>query len=138
MKLTVAYDAASMERARQIQFWPTALKIRLREALVASLSDLHLAAVSEMDTLFLNPSGELAGSLKESPYSELEGDLYTLDPKAFRREYGFSGKTDRLGRYYANDPGISYMHLAVDDSYVYIQNNYELAIIKAFHDIGVA
>jgi len=48
--------------------------------------------------------GTLAGSFYASSRGA-ESDL----PYARRREFGFSGRTDSLGRHYTNDPGAFYM-----------------------------
>lgn len=66
-----------------------------------------------------NASGNLAGSFEVTggssggnSYREVGSPL----PYARRREFGFSGKTDSLGRHYTNDPGGFYMKKAISGS----------------------
>lgn len=66
------------------------------------------------ETNWMNPTGTLDTSFTvlARPYgAEAGSDL----PYSRRREFGFSGKTDRLGRYYAHDPGAFYMQKTLQD-----------------------
>lgn len=65
---------------------------------------------------FYNPTGQLAGSLYttvEAPYARI---IHVGVPYSRRREEGFSGHTDALGRYYAQDPGAHYMWNTLTES----------------------
>jgi hypothetical protein len=65
-------------------------------------------------THWQNGTGTLDGSFTVAarPYgAEAGSDL----PYSRRREFGFSGRTDSLGRYYANDPGAFYMQAVLQD-----------------------
>ncbi len=58
------------------------------------------------------PTGALAGSFSVRPHTGgAEGG--TDLPYGRRREFGFSGRTDSLGRYYANDPGAFYIQTTI-------------------------
>lgn len=83
-----------------------------------------------------NPTGALSDSIHfiqtSATYFEIGSDL----PYANRREYGFSGMTDSLGRYYANDPGAYYMQTSLDNSLPEAAALYEAAIEAALVELA--
>jgi len=134
---TAGYDAPSMRAAQKLASWPVIFDVRLAEATKASLSDLHIAAAAQMQAKFKNPTGTLEGSLQEILDSPTQGQMGTDLPYGPRRNWGFSGMTDSLGRYYANDPGIKYMDFAIIVSAPNVVGYYNDAAIHAFADVGV-
>jgi hypothetical protein len=137
MKLSIQVDADWLKKAQGFSQWPDVVKIRLADALVKSLDDLRVSAQYYMMSNFVNATGALENSLVVNPYaSPWEGDLYTMSDYAFRREYGFAGKTDSLGRLYRDDFGIAYMHYALAEEVENIYLNYEDAIMLSFKDLG--
>jgi hypothetical protein len=93
-----------------------------------------------MYATFINPE---AGTLETNFTQDVEetgngvkGYLINDSPYAWRREEGFSGKTDSLGRFYQNDPGIGYMANTVlmkDDDMVLI---FERAVSDALDELA--
>lgn len=64
-----------------------------------------------------NPTGALEASLASRPTGVPFETMVGPDtPYDRRREYGFSGMTDSLGRYYANDPGKPYVEPAFTEN----------------------
>lgn len=80
---------------------------------------------------FKNPTGRLASSFRETTLAggvEVGSDL----PYARRREFGFSGMTDSLGRYYADDPGYFYVQRAISEEKDLIVQYYNVAMQDLF------
>ncbi len=72
--------------------------------------------VAEMWMNFQNPTGNLADSVGVQMSSEYLAYIGPEGvPYAWRRDRGFSGMTDRLGRYYPHDPGIFYAEYSISD-----------------------
>jgi len=71
-------------------------------------SDLAQAIQSTASSAFTNGTGELAGSF-EVTMTGTGAEIGSNIPWARRREFGFSGMTDSLGRFYPNDPGKFYV-----------------------------
>src|SRR2546429_9988136 len=107
LSFSYTIDPDALAKIKQFEGW----KIVLEEELVKAhrKSDIALKAAAKANMNWKNPSGKLKGSVKRrvvNPYASWVGtDL----PYAWRRERGFSGKTDSLGRYFVHDPGQFYM-----------------------------
>lgn len=89
-----------------------------------SLDTMENFAVDYMFSTFMNPTGALEGGFYQviTPGEDtLQGELVNPMAYAWRREMGFSGMTDSLGRYYANDPGIDYLWTTLNDTGVLTQ-----------------
>ena len=74
-----------------------------------------LVTASQSNMNWKNPTGALEASMTQqggSGYREVGSEL----PYSRRREFGFSGRTDSIGRFYANDPGKPYLGKAIEDN----------------------
>lgn len=60
-----------------------------------------------------NPRPVLAGSFGIKRYGPFGREVGSDQPHSRRREFGFSGKSDSLGRHFENDPGAFYMRAAI-------------------------
>lgn len=62
---------------------------------------------------FQHPTGALeshfGGEITNWNFPAISGDMFNDSEYAWRRDRGFSGMTDSLGRFYPNDPGVEYM-----------------------------
>ncbi len=103
---SASFDPRSLAAIAQLH----GLQILLAPQVQAAMSqggDLLIRGMqAEMQAKFKAPTGMLSGSLQkiiDSPYEIQAGSNL---PDAWRRDRGFSGMTDRLGRYYPHDPGI--------------------------------
>lgn len=86
-----------------------------KDALVAAQAvGKVIVAMIPSETDWVNPTPllDLSFTVSARPYgAEAGSDL----PYSRRREFGFSGKTDSLGRYYAHDPGAFYLQKTLQD-----------------------
>jgi hypothetical protein len=134
--INVAFDAASLRSVERFAEFQGFFDMRLYEAGEASLEALNREAYSYMWATFQNPTGPLEDSLgfeMETPY---QGWMGSDSAYARRRNWGFSGMTDALGRYYANDPGIEYMEHAIEAATPDITGYYKTAINQTVLDLG--
>jgi hypothetical protein len=77
--------------------------------LVASGTLLVAAAQAKTWEVFANPTGRLASTIYFYVISPKEVALAVGSPYGRRREKGFSGMTDALGRFYPYDPAKPYL-----------------------------
>jgi hypothetical protein len=83
-----------------------------------------------------NPTGALEESIHpitDSPYEiQIGSDL----PYARRRNWGFSGQADSLGRYYANDPGMYFMENGMQSQQQAVLQLIDAAVNRALAKLG--
>ncbi len=72
-----------------------------------------------------------------SPWEGVVGVGHEV-PYARRREFGFSGMTDALGRFYPNDPGAMYLHGGLDASRPFIVSAFRTAAQLAVQRVALA
>lgn len=101
-----------------------------------SLQELQDAATAVMWAQFKNPMGQLEDSLQKQMLTPYVGEMGSPLPYSARRNWGFSGMTDSLGRYYASDPGIEYMEITIAVSTQPIMYRYAMGVGEAFRLVG--
>lgn len=86
---------------------------------------------------FMNPSGTLMRGIRGRVISPWLGEVGVGReiPYAHRRERGFSGMTDSLGRYYPYDPGIEYLGRALREAQPFIGTTFRTATVFAIRQI---
>jgi len=116
MNLSIAFQPDILGVMKQFDGFHEQLDARIANATEKSAGVIGTAGVANMN--WQNPTGALEGSIQvvmQDAYDALIGsDL----PYANRREFGFSGMTDSLGRFYPNDPGAFFMTNAIEDASV--------------------
>jgi hypothetical protein len=129
--ISLGFDADSIARMKAIAGWEVVFRGQLFIAMQDSLDALELAAQGIMQSEFKNPTGVLAGNFDKSiPVSNAEetvGMLSNDSPYAWRRDRGFVGMTDSLGRHY-NDEGIEYMEKALAQKQSSIERYFVTAV----------
>jgi hypothetical protein len=135
-QFAMSFDPASMSEIAQFAGFQAYLSEEVQGAMTEAGQLLAEAAAARTWVVFANPSGRLAGSIMpvlDSPYEvQIGSDL----PYARRREYGFSGKTDSLGRHYANDPGKPYFGPALEDNRQAVLQLLDKAVLAALQRMG--
>lgn len=118
MKLTLQFSPNDLAAVhdRLGNFTPR-LQNNLKRAIYHQLQIAQGRAVSYMWEMFKHPTGELAEGFDPITVfvngKSVSGILSNTREYAWRREEGFSKKTDRLGRYYKKAPGIHYMRFVM-------------------------
>lgn len=112
----VGWDAQSLKIIEEMGYADVLLAGAIQSGLDYSGRILIAHMQRLMGERFKNPTGQLASSLYQVKDSPFEVTVGSDDPKAARRNWGFSGMTDSLGRYYPNDPGIYYAEDGMNES----------------------
>ncbi len=124
--LDVHLDSASLDRLHAFANYETALEPALLKAMDAGIAMLQAAATDYMYATFIDPTGTTEDDSWEvdmqGPYLAILGNTA---PQAQRLEYGFSGMTDSLGRYYPEWPRGAYA-----DGYHWAENTVEAEQFK--------
>ena len=132
----IQFDPASLARIRNLLEFDLLLYENFKIAMGQSLDDLEGAAQDEMWSEFINPQGPLENAFEKWVYGWDEAELVNPSPYAFRRNYGFSGMTDSLGRFFPSDPGIAYMEGAIVDELDHVQLNFQIALDNVLIALG--
>lgn len=104
---TLFLDAASIAEIKGFAGWQVILANELDKALDIDAQMFNVAVVAAQR--WKNPTGALEGSFYFFTSDRMERTITTDSPYARRRNEGFSGMTDSLGRFYAHDPGAFFM-----------------------------
>src|SRR6266566_5061281 len=110
MDFWMGLDEASLRKIAVLMGAETRL-VTESESALDDISDAILREIPRQ-MHWRHSSGALAdsfGRAKRASYRAVGSDL----PYARRREEGFSGRTDSLGRTYRNDPGAFYLQRAI-------------------------
>lgn len=122
---------AGTTAAAKLQGTSQILGSEMRKAMVDIQGNLMISAVSFMH--WKNPSGKLEQSIFKD--SRVIGNWQTIvgtkKPYGARREYGFSGMTDSLGRHYKNDPGQGFMEESLTGNMTFIEERIAQAVQAA-------
>lgn len=102
--INVALDDASLNRLHAFANYESALEPALLNAMETGISMLQAFASDYMYSHFANPTGGAEEAWEAEVVSPYLAILGNTAPQARRLEFGFSGMTDALGRYYPEWP----------------------------------
>lgn len=128
-------DEATYKRVLAFSYFPTIMDAEFGVAMLESVQMLQLDAWRFMYDNFKAPTGQLEESLMyvvESPYEAWMGSEL---PYARRRDWGFSGMTDALGRYYPYDPGIYWAENTIAKDIRKIDNLFSDALLRTAYKL---
>lgn len=122
---------------RGFDSFESTLKKHVATAVEKSAGRVGDEMIKFMDWFFINPTGALAGSVGVDMLDEYSGTVGPTLAYSWRRDRGFSGKTDSLGRYYPLDPGIFYAELAIQDAATLLEvtGNFGDAVLKTWEEL---
>lgn len=113
-ELHAEVDPVSLVQLSRLQNYQAAFKTHVLKGLWRSVEVLETTAVGYMWDHFQNPTGQLENAFT---WGILDWNRVYLDntqPYARRRNWGFSGMTDSLGRTYLDDPGIYWAENSIE------------------------
>jgi len=128
-----AFDADSLAKIQQFSDWQPMLEEELLKAHDKADSLIQYQAKKVVPY----QSGELASHFGVEVDSPYQSSVFNDSPYAWRRERGFSGMTDSLGRYYPNDPGTLYMGITLQLTKKKVGEIFGLALDSALARLGV-
>ena len=112
----------------------------LNDEMYLAMNDIEEELITDAQGFMFwkDPTGTLEESIATDSYvpDAWHAVVGSSEPYAHRREYGFSGMTDSLGRYYHNDPGKPYLEPALDLNISYIENRISEAVKNAMPNSG--
>ena len=135
---SLSLDTASLAELTKMQGFKVLLDAEIQEALIKAGRLLTDAAVANTWEVFAHPTGALASTIYPWLASPSEMEIRVDSPYARRREYGFSGMTDSLGRFYAHDPAKPYLGPALADNEEAVMQIINDAVQSTFEKIGVS
>ena len=134
--ITIALDPAALRRIRSLLEFEAVLSPHLIEAHKESLTDLYYQALGWMQVSFQEPTGQLEDAFEQEVFGPNISELRNPLDYAWRRERGFSGMTDSLGRFYSHDPGIAYMKTAIILGRDEVESNFTDHVQLALMELG--
>lgn len=136
---SVRLDPASAARIARLIAADARFQTYFLTAMRACVVKVQGSARDNASRRFANPTGNLLRNIQgyvASPYLGAVGVTPSV-PYARRRELGFSGMTDRLGRYYPDDPGQYYLQDALKDNEAFIADTFKAATVFTWNSIAV-
>lgn len=137
--LIAELDPASLARLASLMASARIFVPYYTAAMRASVVHVVTESKRVASTSFKNPTGTLMRGITGhvvNPWLGVAGVGKEI-PYARRREFGFTGKTDSLGRFYAYDPGAFYMHKGLEASRPFINAAYASATLAALKTIAL-
>lgn len=131
-----AFDSASLRAIQRLAGFEAFLAPELEGGMHTIVTNLTGYAQAYMWNTFMNPTGPLEDSVTPDVPNPWTGTVYTDSPYGWRREEGFSGKTDSLGRFYPQDPGIAFFATTLADNLAPIRATLEAAVGRALLAMG--
>ena len=113
----------------------------LADEMAAAMTDIEIMLVDDVmgSMHWQNPTGDLEDSiLTDSSSSTWSAKIGSALPYTQRRERGFSGMTDSLGRYYPDDPGAFFLEDTLDADTDYINQRIQQAVQAMFFGIAAS
>lgn len=137
--MKVSLLSSDLAKLRAFDGWQAVLQQYLFNATQDNIDDIEVYAQGYMYSTFKDPQGPLENNFTQDKAVSgrtVTGQLINDSPYAWRREEGFSGKTDSRGRFYQNDPGIHYMSETLLDKTPDIFTRYQQAISDALAELS--
>jgi hypothetical protein len=128
MDFHIGFDPGSLSALTQLAGFGALLDPEVQSGLTQVGTLLVNATQANTWSAFANPTGQLADSIYFYVISPTEVAVAVGVPYAQRRERGFSGMTDALGRFYPYDPAKPYAQPAVDQHQQEITEIMEVAV----------
>jgi hypothetical protein len=141
--VTALLDIASLGRIRALENYQATLEPEFESAMLHSVQALEHYAYGFMWATFQDPSGQVEDSLGYGVDSPYQGWMGTDSPYGRRLEYGFSGMTDALGRYFAAWPiaepaGYQWAQRTLQDQIGEVNRYFRLALVRTANSIAAA
>lgn len=129
-------DPASLARLQAFANYQAVLDPALYKAMESGISMIQAAATDFMWSRFRHPTGVLEQAWRIDEQTAYRTILTNYAPHAQRRNYGFSNRTDALGRYFAHDPGIGWAETTLVRQQYKVEAVFQAAIDGANVQLG--
>ncbi len=135
---SMTFDTASLAELVKMAGFKALLDEEITKALAQAGQTLTAAAVANTWAVFSSPTGELASTIYPWQASPSQMEIRVDSPYGRRREYGFMGMTDSLGRGPFNDPAKPYLAPALADNEDAVAQLISQAAQSAMERMGVS
>jgi hypothetical protein len=108
MKLDIKFDAETLSSIEALGRYPEFLEPALKLGMGYGINEISLNVAKVTDNRFKSDNERFLDSTHSSVDSPYQAQFWSEAPYAQRLEYGFSGLTDALGRYYPEWPAGRY------------------------------
>lgn len=135
---SLSFDQRSLSEIAQLAGFGVFLTEEMAQAMQQAGDLLQAAAIANTWEVFAHPTGALSGTIAPILDSPFEVQVGSDSPYARRREYGFQGMTDSLGRTFPNDVAKPYFQPALDDNEQAVLQLIDSAVERAFERIGAS
>jgi hypothetical protein len=129
---SLGFDPGSLAAITKLEGFAALLNPEITDALTQAGELLTTTAQANTWSVFANPTGALADSISFWVAGPTEVDLAVGVPYGRRREYGFDGMYDSLGRGPFHDPAKPYMQPALDEDKPMVQELIATAVYNAW------
>lgn len=138
LDFSFGFDPGSLQKLVELRGFSALLDPEIVEALKWS-SDLIVttAKANAWEVFDTHPTEGIENSIYAYMNNPMEFVVAVGAPYGRRREMGFTGMTDALGRFYASDPGKPYLLPAVEEDQELISLRVEQAVNNALDRIAV-
>ena len=133
---SMGFDPGSLARVTELMGMGVLLDAEIVAALKWSADLVVTTAQTNTWTAFQHPTGATADSIYPWVASPSEVEVFVGVPYGRRLEYGFSGMTDSLGRFFPYWPAEPYLGPALEEDTPLIQARMELAVNNALNRLG--
>jgi hypothetical protein len=137
MNFEMVFDAGDLQRIQLLANYKQYLDPQTHDAMQDSVNMLQADSRAYMWATFKNPTGPLEDAVQVDVIDASSGMVFNESPYAWRREEGFSGMTDSLGRFFPSDSGIHYFATTLAQDADQIEQRFAQAMQAAFTDMGV-
>ena len=133
---SLGFDSASLAKITELAGVGALLDTELTGVLVWAASMLVTTAQTNTWTAFQNPTGATADSISSFVASPSEVDVTVGVPYGRRLEYGFSGQTDSLGRFFPYWPAEPYLGPALEEDTPLIEERLAFTVSNMLAGLG--
>lgn len=136
--LSLSFSPQSLSEIARFYSFGVFLSDEMAVAMKEAGDVLTAAAVANTWSVFAHPTGNLASGIHPVLDSPFEVQVMADVIYSHRREYGFQGMTDSLGRSFPNDGAKPYLQPALDDNEQSVLALIESAAERAFGRMGAS
>lgn len=134
--VTAFLDQASLNSIHGFNNYQSVLEPALLNAMETGISVIQASATDYMYAHFIDPTGATEDAWEVEANGPYESILTNTSPQGQRLEYGFSGMTDALGRFYPYWPAYHWAEQTVTQSRFKVAQFFQAAIDYANVQLG--
>lgn len=136
MNIQLGFDAASLATLSRLTEFDAWLAATFADAMPEVLDELEQASQAIMLESFINNGGVAVTAFEQHVSSPWQAELTNTVPYGRRLNYGFSGMTDSLGRYYPYWPAYHWAEKGMDLAAPAVESIFRTAVQTAIDEVS--